>query len=476
MKLINKILFSAAASVMSLGALTSCDNGKIYDMDHLEADIISEISFAYEGTLPLQLGVELPLEVKVVPETLASDVIYSSTNEEVAYVDANGTLHCVGLGEATVTATPSVGFGVTAKLNVVVVEEVVYSQSLEVIGVNELAEYHYLGDEFQLTTVHSPANHTYQFVDWSSSNPDVIAIDAEGNVTCGKTGSAVVTATTRFPDTPGIKGQLTLVVSESADVDDIEIAPITEPICLERPFDLDVTYYPEYGNPASVEWESDNEDVAVVTKGRVIPIGFGNATLTGTCPSGKSKSISITVTPGWHIWDMENKFSRWAPSDGSLKFDYSNPDYVTVPLPNNNGKLRADLKYACDANSPLWFNFGEYPVIAFRTTIPADGRNTFDMVDLDGTGGGNPQCNVGQYATGNPITLDDGSVLIYVDMTNRDQYKKTGNVGFKTFQLKVADIPAESTTATSYRVYWIRTFKNVDEMRAFAEAEVANGK
>ena len=46
------------------------------------------------------------------------------------------------------------------------------------------------------------------------------------------------------------------------------------------------------------------------------------------------------------------------------------------------------------------------------------------------------------------------------------------------FQIKVADIPYENVdpNAAWYDVYWIRTFKTVDEAIAFAEAEIAAGK
>lgn len=47
----------------------------------------------------------------------------------------------------------------------------------------------------------------------------------------------------------------------------------------------------------------------------------------------------------------------------------------------------------------------------------------------------------------------------------------------KLFQLKVADIPEADVPADrTYTIYWIRTFRSVEEMKAFAEAEIAAGK
>lgn len=475
MKPIYKNLYSTALLIGGMLAVASCDDEKVYNTNIQEADVISEIAFDYSGILPLEMGVELPLNVKTIPESLSNDVIFTSSDESVAYIDNNGILHCVGLGEAVVRATPSIGFGATATLTVEVLNEITYTESIEIVGVKELEEYHYLGDEFQLTTVHYPEDHTYDFVDWSSSNPDVVTIDNDGNVICGKEGTATITATTRFPDTPGKTATLALTVSPSADVEEIQIAPVTEAICLERPFDLDVTYIPAYGNPATVEWESSDESIAYVSKGHVVPTGFGSVTLTGVCPSGYTASVTITVTPGWHIWDSENKFSMWTAATSGATFEYGD-DFLTVHMATSGSNYRADIKYACDANSPVVFHFGEYPVVALRTTIPPGGRNTFDVVDVDGVGGGNPQCNQGRFGTGNPIQLEDGTVLIYVDWGQRTQYSLTGYTSFKTFQLKVADMVIADTPVDSYKIYWIRTFKSVEEMTEFAEAEVAQGK
>lgn len=476
MKYINKIMMMGAFAAMGMTALTSCDDDKVYDMNHEEANIIGSITFNYEGKLTMPLGGELQMEVEVLPEeAAATGFIYKSSDPSIAYIDDNGMLHCVGLGIASVSAVPSIGFGASASLEVTVVENVVYSQSMTIDGVNELSEYHYLGDEFQLKPVILPEDHTYSFVEWSSSDPAVASIDQEGNVVCGKEGTATITAVTKAPDTVGIKGTLAITVSPSADVEEISIAPYTEPICLEKPFDLDVTYMPSYGNPSTVEWTSSDESIAVVTKGHVVPTGFGTATLTGICPSGKTASVTITVIPGWHIWDASNKFMGWTPTTTGAVFEY-NDDGIVCKMGVSGSNYRADIKYVCDANNPLYMHWGEYPVIAFRTTIPDGGRNTFDIVSLDGVGGGNLQCNFGRFGTGNPIRLDDGSNLIYFDYGSRTTYPLTGLTGFKTFQLKVADMVIADTPVDSYKVYWIRTFKSIDEMKEFAEAEVAAGK
>lgn len=469
---------ASAFAAMGMTAFTSCDDDKVYDLDHQEANIIKTIEFDYEGTLTMPVGAELKLNPRALPEEAAvTGFIYKSSDENIAYIDETGVLHCVSEGIANVSAVPSIGFGATAALTVTVVDHVVYAESLTIESVDEMPAYLYEGDELQLKAVIFPEDHTYDYVLWTTSNPSVIEIDETGKITCGTPGTATVSVITKLPDKEGVKASMELTVSNSVDVERVEIAPVTDAICISRPFDLDVTYYPEYGTAGSVTWESSDESVAFVSRGRVTPTGFGSCRLIATCKNGNIATVDITVTPGWYIWDSLNQWLPWAPGSNATFNRGSERLKVTMSEMSAGGNWRGDIVLVNDANNPATFHFGEYPVIALRTTIPADGRNTFDAVSVDGVNANNPQCNEGRYATGNPITLSDGTKLIYVDFGARGTYPTDAFTSFKLFQLKVADIPAENVSADkSYEIYWIRTFKSIEEMQSFAEAEVAEGK
>lgn len=476
------IIYKFITATMCLGAIsmvTSCDDDKIFDMGHQEASVISEIHFDYEGEIILPVGQEVALNAQAFPEEAApTGIIYKSSDESVAYIDENGTLHCLKEGTAIVSAVPSIGFGATATLTVNVVDHVIYTQSITINVENGLPEYIYEGDSFTLIADASPADHTYSYYKWASSNPEVATVDENGIVTCGKPGNATVYAETIFPDKAGIRGEIALTVCEPVDVESVDIAPITEAICVSRPFDLDVTYTPAYGTRGSVKWESSDESVAFVNRGHVIPTGFGTCTITATCTSGASKSIEITVTPGWYIWDNQNAYSPWsAGSNATFSFNENGLLRVKMSEMKAGGDWRGDMVLVNNAANPVAFHFGEYPVIGIRCTIPANGRNTFDGVDVNNVNAGNPQCNEGRFASGNPITLSDGSKLIYVDFKARGTYSTTDYTQMKLLQLKVADVPAADVPADNcYTVYWVRTFRSVEEMKAFAESEVAAGK
>ena len=115
----------------------------------------------------------------------------------------------------------------------------------------------------------------------------------------------------------------------------------------------------------------------------------------------------------------------------------------------------------------------DYPIFVVKNTIPKGGDNSWDVRDS-----GNPHSK----DTSNSYDLSDGTRLIYMDLTKKFAESSfvdaEGFHDFNLFQIKVADIPYENVdpNAAWYDVYWIRTFKTVDEAIAFAEAEIAAGK
>lgn len=472
---INYITALAASLTAGALCLTSCDDDKVFDLNHEEATMISSIAFDYSGELVLPAGMEFPLNVTISPlESAADGIIFKTTDNDVAYISDDNVLHCVGTGICNVSAVPSIGFGPTAKLTVKVLDHVNYAQSLEIVPAQELPEYLYTDDTYQFNAVIAPEDHTYNFVTWSSSDESVFTVDETGKVTFGAPGTATLYAETRFPDKAGVKGSLSLTVSPPVDVESVTITPLTESVCVTRPFDLEVAYFPVYGTKGSVQWSSSDENVAFVNRGHVTPVGFGTCTITATCSNGNETSIEVTVRPGWYIWDASNNFGRWFAGDNAT-FVYEK-DVLRVKMSEMSagGDWRGDLKLVFqDKNNPAIFHFGEYPVIAIRCTIPPNGRNTLDGVSMDpDINANNPQCNEGRFNTGNPITLADGTKLIYIDMAARTPYSTTDYTKFQLLQFKVADIPAADVPADKmYTVYWIRTFRSVDEMKAFAEAE-----
>ena len=121
-------------------------------------------------------------------------VTWTSDKPEVATVDANGKVHAVAAGTATITATANDGSGVTATCAVTVIVPV---SSITIN--NAPTEALFVNSTGTLTATVLPNDATDKTVTWSSDNPNHVKIDAttgEYTVTgVDGYGSATITAT-----------------------------------------------------------------------------------------------------------------------------------------------------------------------------------------------------------------------------------------------------------------------------------------
>jgi 2',3'-cyclic-nucleotide 2'-phosphodiesterase (5'-nucleotidase family)/uncharacterized protein YjdB len=143
-------------------------------------------------SLTLYAGESEALTATVKPnEATNKAVLWSSSSESVATVDENGAVTAVSAGTATITAT-TVDGEKTAKCQVTV------RPSIRVTGVKLSQGFvtARVGQSGTLRAIVYPYNATNKDVTWSSSDPNVVTVDAEGNYTAKKAGTASITATT----------------------------------------------------------------------------------------------------------------------------------------------------------------------------------------------------------------------------------------------------------------------------------------
>jgi hypothetical protein len=132
------------------------------------------------------------LTATILPETASNkDIVWTSSDEEIAVVNEYGVVTAVALGEATITATTTDGSDLSASCKVTVVPTLAESITLNVaeasLKVNETTT---------LTATVLPETATNKSVTWTSSNESVATVDANGMVTALEVGVATITATT----------------------------------------------------------------------------------------------------------------------------------------------------------------------------------------------------------------------------------------------------------------------------------------
>lgn len=443
--------------------LTACDDEKLLTTDFEEIFLPTDVQLHVSEMLPVGVGMDTTLAYTLLPLDYPDrDVAFLTSNEKVATVDADGTVHGVSVGEATITCTLPIGFGPNSTVIIQVIPEVIKAETLTLTNTTDLGEEGkiYVTDEIQLKGEIMPLNHTYDRLIWYSSDEKIATVDENGLVHCLAVGDVTISAVTT--DRSGVKGSIDLHIEAYIAAESLTIEPVADPVCLiGGPVTLNVSYFPAGATLGSVEWTSSDETIATVHRGVVTPTGFGNVTIIGTCvETGEQAQVNIEIPAGWYVWNAANNFvglskaTSWISSNE--KPVIVNGAWHLVFPDAGTGKWRRDIKLDC-SNNDLFQMHKSMPVLALRGTFPRGGVNTWDVRDS-----GNPRDNDG-------FDLPDGTRLIMIDLTAKfagwDAYH-----GFNLFQLKVADIPNGNVDPSKpyYDIMWARTFATADEAKAFA--------
>lgn len=237
---------------------------------------------------------------------------WTTSDDTIATVDANGLVTPLRDGTVTITATanngtpndPSDDKIATCTVTVVFVEEEV---SLEKSTIDLTLN----GPSEKLVSTVSPANATIKTLVWSSSDPTVATVDQNGVVTPKGLGTATVsvTATNRTETTEDDKTATCEVSVTVLDVEEITLDKTSVEMEANRAtVKLNPTIAPQYTSYRSADmitWESDNPAVATVDKNGVVSAHWeGTATITATATNGtpddpsddKTATCSVTVS------------------------------------------------------------------------------------------------------------------------------------------------------------------------------------
>lgn len=153
------------------------------------------------------------------------------------------------------------------------------------------------GQTAQLTATIQPANADNQAVTWSSSDNNVVSVDATGKITANAKGTATITVTTADG---GNTATCTVTVTEPAapiEVTSIALEASTT-IAIGDTETLTVTYTPADANTGkALTWKSDNTAIATVDANGVVKgIAAGTAKITATSTTNPAITATCAVT------------------------------------------------------------------------------------------------------------------------------------------------------------------------------------
>ncbi len=158
------------------------------------------------------VGETAKVTAKVTPDEASNKAYtWSSSDNNIATVDANGVATAKKAGTVTITATASDGSKVTGSVTITVTNKIVKVTGINVTAPNGTSMK--TGTKQTLKANITPTDVTDKSVTWSSSNPTAVKVNlTTGEIEAVGEGEAVITATAN--DGSGVKGTIKITVKD----------------------------------------------------------------------------------------------------------------------------------------------------------------------------------------------------------------------------------------------------------------------
>lgn len=240
--------------------------------------------------LALKTGESKQIRVLNEEGDYVSSVTYSSANDAVATVSADGTVTAAGNGETNIIAKAD---GAELICHVVVAQK--YTYSLDKTALDIAA-----GGTDRIALIVTPGGgensrpHTF-----SSSDTDVVTVNGgSGKVTGVAKGTATISCLV-----DGEELTATVTVTEYTVKIDGEALVAETSLRLGKAADIAVTADPD--REVSAVFRSENEEVAIIKDGQLVPVAEGKTAVTVTV-GGREFRTTVTVLPAV-VWSINHE-------------------------------------------------------------------------------------------------------------------------------------------------------------------------
>ena len=242
--------------------------------------------------MTIEKGTRETLTATIFPDDATNkSLVWTSSNKNVAIVNANGRVTGLSAGKATITVT-TVNAGETATCEVTVTEP----EIVRVTGVrlNSSSLSMEKGQSQVLSETITPSNSSNQNVTWTSNNENVVVVNQNGKVTAIGEGTAVVTVRT---EDGGYTASCNIRVSlPNERVTGVVLNKTGITLEKEETYELRADVIPYNATNQKVSWTSNATSVATVDQeGKVKAVGPGKATITVTTADGNYKATCVVT-------------------------------------------------------------------------------------------------------------------------------------------------------------------------------------
>lgn len=235
--------------------------------------------------LVLSAGRNTQLKLSALPKD-ASDrkVVVTSTDETIVRVVEGTTLQPKMAGECIVTVASRQNPEVVLNYRVLVTQPV---KSLKITADSKKVA---AGGTLALRTEVAPDNATIKDVTWTSGQPKVATVDANGVVTGVSKGTATIKAMAADGSGRNATYQVQVVQQPAS----ITLSETDTTVAVGYNKQLKATVNPSSTNDKTVVWSSSNEAIAKVnSQGRITPVSAGECTI--TCASKDFPEVRTTA-------------------------------------------------------------------------------------------------------------------------------------------------------------------------------------
>jgi uncharacterized protein YjdB len=333
----------------------------------------------------LLLGDSIQLNATVQPDNRTDkSITWTSGNNQVLTVTANGLVKAIGLGKANITVTAGT---VSAQCEVVVEPIKVTGITLHTSTLSVV-----IGDEQQLVATVMPSNATNTRIEWKSTDQSIVSVSTEGEIAAMAVGTAEISARTEDG------GFIATCIVEVLPIAVTGISLSMSSLSMEvgRVQTLSASIIPSNATNAGVEWiSSDPTTVHVSAEGKVSGLKIGSAEIiVKTIDGGFTAKCIVEIVPApvtgiflnkndlkLAVGENKTLYASIIPSNASnksIKWSSDNPSVVSV---DHNGMLSAlSLGNAIisatteDGGYSSTCNVSVLP-IEYLVTIKAKGKN-----------------------------------------------------------------------------------------------------
>ncbi|WP_302776263.1 leucine-rich repeat protein [Porphyromonas uenonis] len=181
---------------------------------------LSQNEIAFRATETIQLTATVGED-----NAVNKDVIWKSSDENIATVDKTGLVTAIAVGNAEIMAKAADGSGIrdicAVTVNPTAVESITLSQTAATLKKNR---------ELSLEATILPATATVKELNWTSSDPTKATVDADGVVKTLLTGDVTITAAAKDDSGVAVTLALTVIAPSRGDSNDNDVVNVTDAV------------------------------------------------------------------------------------------------------------------------------------------------------------------------------------------------------------------------------------------------------